>query len=212
MPLIELLDDLLGQRAKVRVLRVLMGEKDALVGRDIARRSGLSPLAAHMALHALEKRGVLTKKCVGSGHLYSVNRRRFVVSQMLEVLFAREKEFLGAMGDWVARKVGSKPLVSLAIYGSVARGQSSPDSDLDVLILAKDPVQADAMKEKIEAAALEFHDLFGMNLSAYAIDTKDFSRRFDKKDRLIKAMVREGWVIRGKSLAEVLADEPQKGV
>lgn len=209
MKLSRLLDDVLGPHSKVSVLRVLFSQ-DGLSGREIARRTGLSPRAASLALAHLLKAGILHRHSMGSTHQFTINRKRHIVSAALGNLFQEEELLAPAMGRRMMQSIGHDKCVSVAIFGSYARGEASPLSDLDVLVLLNNSSWAPKVKEALQADAAEFHDLFGLNLAPYVIGAAEFAHRLKKGDKLIKSMVREARVVSGKPLSEVLLNEPQE--
>ncbi len=209
MKLSRILDDILGPHSKIAVLRVLFAQNE-LSGREVARRAGLSPRAASMALTQLAKAGILHKHAVGNNHLFSISRKRYIVSSALGNLFRKEEQLPGAMGHRIMQSIGSDRCISVAVFGSYARGEAHPRSDFDVLILLNDSHRVPKVKEALQKGAEKFHDLFGVNLAPYVLAATEFTDRLKKGDKLIKAMVKEARVISGKPLSEVLVDESEE--
>ncbi|NNN04522.1 MAG: hypothetical protein HKL90_01340 [Elusimicrobia bacterium] len=203
MKLSRALDDILGSHSRLSVLRVLFSQ-DELSGREVARRAGLSPRAASLALTHLVRVGVLRKHSVGSTHQFAINRNRHVVSAALNNLFQEEAGLAGAMGQSVLRIIGREKCLSVAIFGSYARGEARPGSDLDVLVLLGDSSHEEKVRASLQAGAEKFYDLFGVSLAPYVIGTEEFAQRLKRGDKLIKALVRETRVVSGKPLSEVL--------
>lgn len=209
MKLTKILDDILGPHSKISVLRVLFAQEE-LSGREVARRAGLSPRAASLALTQLVKAGILRKKDVGSTHLFAVNRKRHIVSAALSDLFQEEERLAGTMGHRIMEAIGRHRCVAVAVFGSYARGEATPRSDLDVLVLLNDPHRVPMVKEALQNGAEKFHELFGLDLAPYVMGAAEFADRLKKGDKLVQAMVREARVISGKPLSEVLVDESER--
>jgi DNA-binding transcriptional ArsR family regulator len=207
MPFLRYLDDILGGRAKVAVLRVLFRE-DGLGGREIARKAGLSPRSAHAALKELVGLGILTRKVVGNNHVFTANRAHIAVAHGgVERLFKQEQRLLSTLAEKVHGWIRGLSPVSLAVFGSVARGESRPGSDLDLLVILKEPRKISQARELLGRRGAGFHDLYGFHLAPYVVGAGEFAERYDRKDKLIRNMVKEGLVVWGKPLSEVLADE-----
>lgn len=209
MKLSRILDDILGSHSKIAVLRVLFAQEE-LSGREVARRAGLSPRAASLALTELVKAGILHKHAVGSNHLFAISRKRYIVSSALGNLFQEEELLASTMGHRIMQSIGHNRCISVAVFGSYARGEAQPGSDFDVLVLLDDSYRVPKVKETLQNGAEKFHDLFGVNLAPYVIGAAEFADRLNKGDKLIKAMVREARVISGKPLSEVLVDESEE--
>lgn len=209
MMLSKALDEILGPHSKISVLRVLFMQ-DELSGREIARRAGLSPRAASMALTQLVRAGILHKHAVGSTHQFAVSRKRYLVSHALGNLFQEEELLASTMGHRILQSIGQDKCISVAIFGSYARGDASGKSDLDLLVLLDDSYRVPKVKEILQASASKFYDLFGVQLSPYVIGAAEFADRLGRGDKLIKSMVREARVISGKPLSEVLLNESEE--
>lgn len=205
----RILDDILGPHSKISVLRVLFVQ-DELSGREVARRAGLSPRAASQALAGLVRAGVLRRRAVGAAHSFSVDRRRHLVRAVLGKLFAEEEGLPGAIGREITRMLGPRGCSCVAIFGSYARGQGTPQSDLDVLVLLKDAHRVPRVKALLQERGESLQDRFGLHLSPYVLGAAEFTDRFEKGDKLARSLVREARVVAGKPLAEVLADESQE--
>jgi predicted nucleotidyltransferase len=209
MMLSKALDEILGPHSKISVLRVLFTQ-DELSGREIARRAGLSPRAASLALTQLVKAGILRKHSVGSTHQFAVSRKRYLVSAALGNLFQKEELLASTMGHRIMQSIGRDKCVTVAIFGSFARGEASAKSDFDVLVLLDDSYRIPKVKATLQAGAAKFYDLFGVQLSPYVIGAAEFADRLKTGDKLMKAMVREARVISGKPLSEVLLNESEE--
>lgn len=199
-----ILEGLLGQRSKVAVLRVLCREAE-LTGREIGRKAGLSPRAAQQALLELYAAGVVHRKAAGASYLFSLNRERYVVKNILVPLFEGEQRLAAAMTEELRKALPGKGVVSVIMFGSVARGESGRGSDLDIMILLEDSVDARKAVAGVRDKGGEFLSKFGMVLSPHIVHRREFVSRFDKKDKLVQNVVREGRVVYGKHFEEVLA-------
>ncbi len=101
---------------------------------QIARDIGLSKGAVSKAFVRLGKLGFLDRQLQGKMVFYQVNRRHPVVVHIRIVfnLFEIEPKLLAL------KKCANK----IVLFGSCARGEDSFKSDVDVLIVAKDPGKA----------------------------------------------------------------------
>jgi len=73
-----------------------------------------------------------------------------------------------------ARKLLSKDLVDILVYGSVARGKANPKSDIDVIVIVKKNV----FKNQMKLASLAFDILLdtGEYISVQAMKPRDLKR------------------------------------
>jgi predicted nucleotidyltransferase len=202
----HLLDDFLGHKSKLAILRILYREAE-LTGREIARKAGLSPRAAQQALQELYPTGVIHRKTVGASYLFSLNRTRYVVKSILSPLFESEQGLITAMIEELRKALPEKGIASIIMFGSVARGESRQGSDLDIMILVDNSLDVRKIAAEVQDKGGKFLSRFGMMLSPHVLHRRDFISRFDKKDKLIQNAVKEGRVIFGEHFEEVLAHE-----
>lgn len=207
----HLLEDYLGQKSKVTILRILYHGTE-LTGREIARKADLSPRAAQQALQELYATGVVHRKVVGASYLFSLNRSRYVVENILSPLFESEQGHGAAMIKELRKALPAKGIVSIIMFGSVARGENKQGSDLDIMIVLENSLDVRKITSGVQDKGGEFLAKFGMMLSPHVIRHRDFISRFDKKDKLIQNVIKEGRVIFGKHFEEVLTHEPKKNI
>jgi predicted nucleotidyltransferase len=134
----EPLDDLFQNRSHVRVLRALLALPrgiDASI-REIARRAGVTHPTASAALESLRAQGLVVGRVTLLASEYRVND--------VHVLFPSIKELFGLEGrlrqdliDYLTHELRARaPWVREAfVFGSAARGEMRPDSDLDVALI-----------------------------------------------------------------------------
>lgn len=79
-------------------------------------------------------------------------------------------------------------VVAIVLFGSVARGDFRPDSDIDLLILTKDPKRTRRIFADLQAEFIEE----GVVVSALYLTPEDYERGIDP---LIKVIREEGVVL-----------------
>ena len=139
--------DLLGP-TRARVLLALARVNEPVSGREVARLAdGLAPSSTHRELQALVAIGLIIARPSSHATAYAVNRAHLLWPTVAEILAgtARVEQrirqlVLAAFGDDV----------SCALFGSVARGDSTPRSDIDVLIVTPDDAEADAVGDALD--------------------------------------------------------------
>lgn len=198
------LDDILGQKSKVRILRHLSGIKAETSGRRIAADVHMSPTVVHRALADLVEQGVVMMRTVGNVHLFGLDRGNFLVETVLLPLFRQEAGLTEAAVSEVVRMAG-EGVISVVLFGSVAVGREVPRSDIDFLIIAADSAAAKRLDAALLDGAPEFIGRFGNAPSPYVVTKREFICRYRRGDPLIREAVRTGRVVHGDSIAEVLA-------
>src|SRR5262249_10927466 len=138
MRLDQLLDDIFASGTHVKVLRALCGLPDDMSasGRDLARRARVSHPRAAEVLAELADLGVALVNRLPRTDLYQLNREH-VLAQALIQLFAREPrlkfELLTLVDSELKRR--KLPVIEARLFGSVARGESTSSSDVDLALV-----------------------------------------------------------------------------
>lgn len=125
--------------AKGEVLGILARTSEELTGNAIATLGDgkFSQTGANKALKKLVADGLVRSRRAGSSILYSLNRDHVAARSILELselrsaLLTRIKE---RVADW------HHPPVTIALFGSTARGQGTGSSDIDLLVIRPDAI------------------------------------------------------------------------
>lgn len=135
------------------VLDVLAGADDEFTGRRIHRVLGRgSEHGVRKAADRLVQQGIVSRRQAGQAKLYSLNRSHLAapyvegLGSLRAQLVERLKETVGA---W------EKPAAALLLFGSVARGEAGPDSDLDLLVVRRRNTKEDLDRWQDQLAVLE---------------------------------------------------------
>jgi predicted nucleotidyltransferase/biotin operon repressor len=168
------LDRFLGRASHVRVLRALSLHGGGLTPPELARRTGLSRRGAWNALESLEDAGIVEP--VGGGH--SVPYRlsdAHPLGVTLRRLFADEAERADTLISTIrvaAARLDPAPL-AVWLFGSVARGEDRPGSDLDIAVVAEDGPAARARAESLRDALDGIGEQFGIRPSVISLSRSD---------------------------------------
>ncbi|RWM40230.1 MAG: hypothetical protein EOR75_10200 [Mesorhizobium sp.] len=136
---------MLGVDSNLRVLRTLVEHGGLLAASEIVRRSRLSRESVRLGLLALESLGIVAASGSGHSRLYRFDDNHYL-APALAALFKAESNRFTAILDAVRQSAAQRPVFSLFVYGSAARGDDGPDSDLDIGLVAR----ADDLAETVE--------------------------------------------------------------
>jgi predicted nucleotidyltransferase len=116
-----------------RVLGLLLLRPDeALHGREIARRTGLPAGTITRELTKLAEVGLLKRTKRGNQQVYSADTSGPIFTELASIL----RKTSGLADVLVQALVPAAPKLRLAfVFGSVARGQETGGSDVDVLLI-----------------------------------------------------------------------------
>lgn len=211
--LLRPLDGILGSQSKVALLRVLFRASAPLSAREAARAAGMAHSGALRSLADLVELGIVARTETPGQHLYVINQRNLFVELCLARLFEVERGRVGEVfrliNEVLRPFLANARVRSAVIYGSAARGDDRPGSDLDLLVVTRtqDDV-ADAHPHLVEASPTLF-DRFGLELSPVVISVDQLLRQADAGDGVIDAVIRDGRQDAGVSI-EHLLDLPHR--
>jgi len=190
------LNEVFKNLSHVKVLRVLTTSELDLTGNEIARLAGISPLGCKNALDNLRDLNLLAVRKVGRANLYRLREDNLIVKKILRQLFTEEKNFLEEELRKVAENFSSFAH-SVYLFGSVARGEETFQSDIDLCVITSDPNCLEQAKEK----AMEMTDLLnretGITPNILVMDKVDFMQRYKADDDLAKNIIEEGTILFG---------------
>jgi predicted nucleotidyltransferase len=199
------LDGIFGRPAHVRVLRVLARNPEGLTGRRLAELAALEPSSAHNALKRLVEFGLVDVSPLGRAHVYRLLRDRLAARELLLPLFRKEADLLPAEVRRLAKSFGDLA-ISVVLFGSVARREEGPWSDLDVCVVVPDAASRRRAARIVDKESTRLSSLTGIQPTFFVVTRRDFQRRFRGKNSLVRSIVREGRVVKGKTITEVLSD------
>ncbi|MBI5882301.1 MAG: nucleotidyltransferase domain-containing protein [Elusimicrobia bacterium] len=193
--------------AQSRVLRFLWRSRAEWSGREIARKVGLSAPSCHDALKKLDARGIVLLRRVSNVHLYRINAENYLVRNV----FARQFEAEAAMPKQVAAAVrrslvdsSKSDILSIVLFGSMARGTEQLGSDLDLLIVLPSKGSLKALEPRVERLRDMLSRRFSVPLAPYIQTLLELRRKFHHKFPLIREILKDGRTIYGKELKELL--------
>jgi predicted nucleotidyltransferase len=200
--LFDPVDEILGRRSKVRLLRALGPLDRPVSGREAARLAGLSHRAI-TSLDELAALGVVIRREAAGQHLYTFNREH-VLAGAIQHLFAEEERRIGLILERIRAVAEEAGVLYAGVFGSAARKEDRPGSDLDVFIV----VQQEDFKERsgdVLIPALEaLEQEYGVGLSPVVLTLAEARRQARKGSTLLRDVLRDGRSVHGGPLEDLL--------
>ncbi|KAF0127231.1 MAG: hypothetical protein FD189_416 [Elusimicrobia bacterium] len=183
-------------------MRALKDSGEGMSGRAAARAAGINHQACKQALDRLEAIGLVIRQ--GSGHtqMLRLNFEQQLVKEALLPLFAAESTFRTRMRADIARGFG-KNARSATIFGSSARSEDRPGSDIDLLLVADGRTKT-ALADKAAEFGRGFTRKYGIRLSPIIYTAGEAKARHMAGDPLIENVLAHGVDLLEKKLREVL--------
>ncbi len=187
----EPLNDILGNRTQVKLLRLLARTRSAHTGRELARLIGQSHNTTRFALEELECNGLIIKQQAGRSNLYSLDQDNIVFSDILLPAFKLEERLFGEVASILSQELG-KVLLDIILFGSVAKGEEAPRSDLDLVLVLKDGVKPVDVEDGVSEASLRITKRFGNQVSPILANRANFERKSKARQGLWREIAETG--------------------
>jgi predicted nucleotidyltransferase len=200
MKLHNALDEIVGNKVKARILRLLCSKNTGWTGRQVAAELALSPTTSSKFLKELVEQGVVFSQGIGKSYLYHLNDRSYVVRNILMPFFSREKRIVDTVMLRVKKAVlksGAK-VESIVVFGSMAKKSDTSRSDIDILIVIKNIRDKTRVEAGINAISKMLASDFHTAVSPYILSVNQLKTRYRQKSSLIMEIFKSYKLLHGK--------------
>lgn len=201
--LFDPLDQILGTRSKLRLLRALAPLHRPVSGREAARLAGVSRQAISV-LDDLASAGIVRRQETAGQNLYLFNRDDRLAPAILH-LFDEEAGRTAELFQRLACIVEeSGSAMSAAVFGSAARGEAGPGSDLDLLVIVEDIEAQRSVYDSLVESTMALENDFGVELSPVVLTAERIQRQYAEGDRFILEVLRDGRTVYGRPIEDLI--------
>jgi predicted nucleotidyltransferase len=188
----------------VRMLRILLRGGPPMTGRALARVAGLSQTTAQRSLGRLREAGLVVAEHAPPALVYRANAEHLAMPA-LRALLRLEEHFRARLVEEVAG--WQLRAESVVVYGSVARGEATAASDVDILVVRPDPFEPDESGWQRQIADLSDRVLrwTGRRASVVELSTRELGDGLANREPFLVEADRDGWLIAGAALHELAA-------
>lgn len=178
-------------------LRVVARAGTELTGRQIARLAGTgTPANIRLSLLRLADIGLVISAPAPHATMYSANRAH-ILWPAVEIALNARQELNRRIADFAATSAPEGSTV--ALYGSVARGDSTPSSDVDLLVIFPDTTGLDIRDEFVTDLRDRVQLWTGNDAQIYDLSDSALTQQRDANDPLIASWATDGIVVFGSS-------------
>lgn len=206
--LLRPLDACLSSQSKVRLLRALLPLEDAVSAREAARLARIALAPALRALADLVALAVLRRTELARQHLYTVNHQNPLVREGLIPLFeaerARVRAIFDSLREALEAEVARGTVRTLAVYGSAARGEDGPGSDLDLLVVTDEEDEVPQVHSTLARMAQVLESNFGLDLSPMVVSQEQLRHQYTMGDPVTVSAMHDVRMIVGIPLDRLL--------
>ncbi|MGH8971643.1 MAG: nucleotidyltransferase domain-containing protein [Acidimicrobiia bacterium] len=188
--------------AQGRILAVLVETSAELNLRTLARLSGVSLAQASRVLPGLVSLGLVERREAPPSALFRVVPDHVAVRAVLALSRARDV-ILEEIGRGAAKLPG--PPVSVIVFGSLARGDGGPESDVDLVLVRPAEVGEDSEDWRcaVEAWRTDVRRMAGSSVDLIEVGEGEIGRLLRSLRPMWKDVLRDGVVVHGAPLDEL---------
>lgn len=196
--------------SRLNVLKVFFEHPDKeLYIMEVKRRSGMSYDRVYHYLKDLENEKILISELKGKSRFYRTNSENKMTLKLFEtfeiqrreVFFKKDADVKALLerftGD-VLKEIKDKILI-IILFGSVARGKYSRESDIDTLIVTPNLSDMEPVKRRISKIASEYSSIYEREVVPITISLKEFSEGLKTKRDFFQELWIDRIVLYGES-------------
>lgn len=192
------LDDVIGGRTSLRVLRVLaLYPEKAFTGRELAHMAESAPSRVNLELERLKVFGVVSRVTHGRTHVWRA-RRDHEILRMLTPAFEREHALPTIIEEALRAGVDDRRISRAILFGSFARGDETATSDVDLLVVVARKGDVEPVRSVLDDLSIRMSERFGSRLAPIIHAEAELPRL--RRTALFKNIAAEGRVLRGPPL------------
>lgn len=170
----NVLEEVFGTSERVKVLRILARYPKEFTSRELSSYCGVSVRGVIDILTQFERYGFVKSRRVGKAILWKLDEKNYILKSLVRPTFEAEKDLLEHLKRKISELVRKSPVQKAVIYGSVARGEERPDSDIDLLLIVnKKGKWTDELQDKLREEIL---GLFGNALSIIVCTPDEYKK------------------------------------
>jgi predicted nucleotidyltransferase len=179
------------------VLAVLAGADGEFTGRQVHQLLGRhSERGVRNTLQRLVEQGIATRRRVGSADLYRLNRDHLAAAH-IEALAGLRADLLRRIRELLESWAPTAEYV--ALFGSAARGDMRPDSDIDLFVVRPAGVDAEdhTWRQQLALLTEQVTGWTGNDTRVLEMDATEVTEGLAEGERVLRDVQNEGIVLHG---------------
>ena len=179
------------------VLRVLARADAGFSGRHVHALAGVgSTSSVHRALAGFVELGLVTAEPRPPAIMYRINRAHALWPVVEAALAARSRVF-EAIATFCEQELPEELGLTVIVYGSVARRESTLASDVDILVVYPEGIDPDARADFDYRLGAHVRRITGNEAQIFSIEREDLRQRMADGDVFIGNVLADGILIHG---------------
>lgn len=167
-----------GSKVKIKILRIMFRFPDkTFTGRELASLTKeVSSMAVSKSIKDLTSMNLVNLEHHGKSNLLKLNKNSYLF-EPLKNLFLSEEATIIKLKEKIKKHLSIYYIKTVAIFGSVAKGEEKINSDIDLFIITDNKRLTNEAMEKLQK---EINMEFGNILMPYIMTKEEFKNKKNK--------------------------------
>ena len=176
----DTLSELLSSKVRAEIFRLLFGIKEEYLHvREIERRSGLAIGTVQQESRKLLRLGLITRRKDGNRVYYEANKNHPLYEEIHRMVLKTS-----GLVDVLRKRLDTSAVSCAIVFGSIAAGTETPDSDIDLLVIGS--IGLRCVAKRLSGVA----EVVGREINPHVMTVGEFSRRAEKNEHLVKNILK----------------------
>ena len=181
MKLNEPVYGVLKSQKKVKLIRLLLRENGIpeMSEREMAKLLKISNVSVNRTMNELQSLNMVHAKFVGGAKVWSTNKKSHAYAVLKKVLNPKEGDILPIEGlkKMMIKELKKLPVIEAVLFGSVARAEEKPGSDIDLFLLVKGNTEKNIVEKAVRNLDDRIRELYGNGLGEYILTEKEYAQK-----------------------------------
>lgn len=174
---------ILNSATKFKIVKFLLTHEASMSEREIASILKVSHMSINRTMRELLEANFVTFVTVGRAHLWKVNRKSYafkVLSKFIKGV-SGVKHPLDDLKEMVLNNTPRGLIKRIVLFGSVAKGEERPGSDIDIFFLVEDKKGKDKLESALDRLFNACLEAYGNRLSPYILTEQEAKKKMRQK-------------------------------
>lgn len=175
----NVLPQLVCSRVRAEIFRLLFGvARQELHLREIQRQTGFAVGTVRQDMGKLVKLGLVTRRQDGNRVYYAANQRHPLYPEIHQIVLKTV-----GLADVLTSALKGPDIRCAFVFGSVANGSATPESDIDLMVIGNVGLR------KIATLLSGRGDRLGREINPYVLTPAEFNKRIGRDDHFLTSVL-----------------------